>query len=120
MSDTLPKFEVEKVEGKVSVKKLLYVKTKNPDTGVISTRKEEKIVQEPFGYMVYTARGDALRVKNEVDLVRLGFGQPAEYVDMSTGEVVHQQPLSLKALANMRAVTTAIAQRHPTASASKG
>ena len=61
------------------------------------TRKmEKKAVKEDAGFMVYTPRGNSVRVKTQEELDRLGFGEDPELVDMDTGEIMGPSDTSLK------------------------
>lgn len=89
-----PKFEVHKIEGSVTVKKC------KPKKGGGFEWEE---VQEPGGYMVYFPTGASLRIRDDKEMERLGFLEPAELVDMDTGDSVGRVAAdSLKRLAEQK------------------
>ena len=89
-----PRFEVHKIEGKVSY---TTYKMKTDDEGKPIGGFEPTTVKEPGGYMVYFPTGASIRVRTEKELIAMGFSKDPELVDMDTGDVVEQPtPVSLK------------------------
>ena len=43
---------------------------------------------EPAGWMVYFPNGSSVRIRTEAEMVRCGFFEDPELVDMETGDVV--------------------------------
>ena len=93
MASIKPRFEVHKLEGKVT--HTVYVKTEKGDEGKFGGFKE-KTTEEDAGYMVYFPTGASIRVRTEKELERLGFTKAPELIDMESGDVVGQANLSLK------------------------
>ncbi len=106
--DIRPAYEVEKLRGK---RKRVYhsVRFKTVEAGfdeegnAVTKKMPEAIQHEKevdAGYIVYTAKGDAIHVWDRDDLIKYGIrpedGQ-GPLVDMVSGEMVEvQKPLSLK------------------------
>lgn len=65
-------------------------------------RNVEKQVEVPYGFDVFFPAGHSIRVRNEAELHRLGFDQPADLID-EDGEVVGQVQMSLKKHVQRRA-----------------
>lgn len=103
-------FAVKPLDGKVRRKVIKYsrelLKQEADGRCVYAYHRDEKFIDEPAGYMVVLARGDVLRVRNEQELVRLGFGDPASRIDMDTGEVYEEPQMSLLQQAEIRAQTS--------------
>lgn len=85
-----PTFEVEKDDGKTSVRKATH-----DGKGFKYT-----VVEETIGYMVYFPKGHSIRVRNDAELKRLGFHRPPRITDM-TDQIDDDEP-SLKALSDMK------------------
>lgn len=83
-----PRYEVERVEGVVTVTKY----RRNAETGM----NEQYTEQEPYGFNVYFPHGHSIRVRDEAELHRLGYDVPPELIDMDSGDPVGQANLSLK------------------------
>lgn len=81
-----PEYEVETLEGTVVEKQIKRVDGRNVETDV----------EVPAGYMVFFPRGHSMRVRNDAELARLGFDNPANLIDTESGEVVGPAPRSLK------------------------
>lgn len=58
-------------------------------------RNVEKKVEVPYGFDVFFPAGHSIRVRDEAELARLGFDQPADLID-EDGEVVGKVQMSLK------------------------
>lgn len=86
-AEVLPAFEVEKLDGKRTVIKLVPVKD--------GPGFEEKEIEIEAGYMVFFPRGHSIRVTEE-KLEELGFHRAPNLIDMGDGEVVEQPSTSLK------------------------
>jgi len=91
MARITPAFEVEEIPGKVKRTKYKYDER---DTGrtdakgnpIKSHVMKEYTDEEPAGYMVYFARGHSIRVRNDVELRRLGLDR-SPYLSDPTGEM---------------------------------
>ena len=94
------KFRVHPLPGKVSRTRYDYL-PRQIQTGEVTlasgkTEKQYKTVrdrvevqfEEPAGFLVVTTRGDAIRVRDEQELARLGFNRTAPLVDTDTGEEI--------------------------------
>lgn len=84
----LPAYQIEPLEGTVTVRKLRPIKSKD---GVKKALFEEVQVEENAGFMVHTRRGDSFRVKDEAGLKALGLSMQAPVVD-DDGNVVGDVP----------------------------
>ena len=89
------KFEVHPYEGSDVDKDGMVTRTVHNFDKKLRTFVTEKI-KEPAGYMVYTPGGNSVRIKNDSELQRLGFGGNPDLIDMETGEVVGPADTSLK------------------------
>lgn len=99
-----PAFEVHKLRGKVRreiVQVLREPDVIDPKTKIVLQRgkyigMERTTHLEDAGYMVYFPQGHSLRMSHE-ELVRNGFHNTADMVDMETGErIVPDRPMTLK------------------------
>lgn len=99
-----PRYEVERLEGEVT------------ETHVVREdgRNVEKEVKVPAGYMVYFPAGHSIRVRDDEELKRLGYDQPAELID-EDGEVVGTtQQMSLKKNVAARSAASKRRKHHTT------
>ncbi len=92
-----PRFQVEKLVGKLTRTIFRYKKKKIGDKYTNERVEERKEV--PAGFLVYTAKGDVFRVPSKAELKRLGFDQPAALIDMDSGDTVQNMQPNLKQLA---------------------
>jgi hypothetical protein len=93
----LPRFEVEEIEGTVTVMIATPQRRKNNAGKSVSNGFNFEPKEVDGGFMVYFPAGHSIRVKDEQELQRLGFMGPAPLVDMNTGEIVPVSPnVSLK------------------------
>jgi len=93
-----PRFQVEKLEGKLKKKVFQYKVSKDPITDRIIRKRVESDIEVDAGYMVYTAKGGSIHFWLHKALVAAGFGKPSEIIDTETGEVVPTQQYTLKEL----------------------
>lgn len=97
-----PQYQVEPLEGKRKKRIVRIVAKKDEDTGKIAREFVFDEKEVPAGYMVYFPQGHSIRVSEE-ELVRLGFKEDPDLVDMSTGDVLPaQKQVSLKELTKRR------------------
>lgn len=96
-----PKYEVERLEGTRKRKKFQYERETLADGRTILARREIE-VEEPNGFMLYTAHGDSVHL-SEAQLRQFGINPDAQPMlfDEETGEEV-APPMSLARLAKAR------------------
>lgn len=87
----MPAFEVEPLEGEIETTVVKFTRKKQGEKYVL--RREEDTVKKPAGWMVYTAKGDSIRVRTKEDMKHLGFMDERgrirkPLVDMNSGEPV--------------------------------
>ena len=85
-----PKFQVRKLEGERTVRKIKYVTAKNKKGNPVPKREEFDAKVEA-GYLVAFPAGHVIRLGSLEELQRLSFDQDADLVDMESGEVIEQQ-----------------------------
>ncbi len=86
-SNFKPRFQVVKLDGEVDHEIMAYEKQKN-QKGKERPVLVRQMVKEPAGFMVYLPKGDTLRVRDEAELMRLGFGEAPELQDMESGVIM--------------------------------
>lgn len=59
-------------------------------------------VEVPYGYDVFFPNGNSMRVRTDEELKRLGFDNPAAFIDMESGEEMQMQT-SLRSTSKARA-----------------
>lgn len=88
-----PRYEVHDRRQEVTVEKRIVRE---------GGRNVETQVEVPYGFDVFFPAGHSIRVRDEQELHRLGFDQPAELID-EDGEIVGQVQMSLKKHVQRRA-----------------
>ena len=108
--DVREAYAVQPLSGKVRRKVIRYkrelLKQEADGKCVYTYHRNEEMIEEDAGYMVVLARGDVLRVRNEQELVRLGFAGPAARIDMDSGEIYEEPQMTLLQQAEIRAQTS--------------
>ncbi|NJL53767.1 hypothetical protein HC928_00580 [bacterium] len=104
MPNIRPKYQVEPYDGEYEVTTIRYkaIKMEGRDKPVY--RREQAVEKRRGGFMVYTARGESVHVRNEASLRGYGIDPnvtPA-VIDMDSGEEVTPPVASLKRLATQR------------------
>lgn len=107
----VPAFEVHELKGDVETTVVKFVREKlgeGRDAKTVMRRKVTK-VKKPAGWMVYTAKGDSIRVRTKEDMEHLGFMSAPPLVDMETGdEIPSAGTVSLRGLSDQRTQRNAI------------
>lgn len=105
-----PRYEVRARPGvTVTERRIRRIET-NPERGVGEKAlfiNEDYEVEVPYGYDVYFPRGHSIRIATEAELRRLGYHNPADLIDMETGDSVGTvEPQSLERSVMRRAAAS--------------
>lgn len=94
--DIAPAYEVEELQGTLRRKRFYYERKylRDEDGEIVlddqgrktieSRQRVEKVVEVPAGWMVYFPRGHSVRIETAAEMVRLGFMEEAELIDLDS------------------------------------
>jgi hypothetical protein len=103
MANIKPRYQVEPFEGDYEVTTIRYTHREVPGRKTPILRREREVSRKKGGWMVYTARGESVHVRDAEGLRQLGIDLNATppMVDMDSGEEV-APAVSLKKIAAQR------------------
>lgn len=112
----MPRYAVHPIEGKIE-REIITFKSEKGKDGKTRQKMHREVVEEPGGWIVYTARGDSFRVRSLAELKRLELDEPPEIVDMESGTILGREKVfDLRAMSQSRTKVTAV----PTSAATHG
>jgi hypothetical protein len=83
--DIKPRFQVDKLKGKMPRR---IATPKTDEEGKLLGGFEFEEIQQEAGWMVYFPNGSSIHVWTEEEMIRQGFMDDPELVDMETGNVM--------------------------------
>jgi hypothetical protein len=110
-----PRFEVHKLPGK-GIRRIATPNVKLDAKGKPVLDKNDQVIslggfsykdeEVDAGWMVYFPHGSSIHIWTEKEMIRQGFMEDPDLVDMDSGEAVAApEPMSLKAMSEQKATT---------------